>query len=225
MGCITFGAPRVIIQRLRETFHLDTFVETGTHLGDTSAWASTVFGQVYTIEASEGFYHEARQRHADRTNIEFLLGDSRTRLAETVGKLTAPALFWLDAHWMGSNPLEGAAEIYGLGSECPVLQEIAIINSSPLGHFIFIDDARFFLAPPQRPHQAADWPDIAATLAAINTPTARYTVVYDDVIAAVPADCRTQVQSIYQDIVTAGPPRDPAKNTVWQKILRRLGAR
>ena len=222
MGCVTFGAPRVIIQRLKDEFKLRTFVETGTHLGETSAWASGIFEQVFTIEASEAYHREARRRHAALTNVEFLLGDSRTRLAETVARLSSPALFWLDAHWMGSGTLP-QAEVYGQTGECPALQEIEIINASPLNHFIFIDDARLFLAPPPRPHRAADWPEIATLLAALNAPAPRYTVVYDDVIGSVPLADRPRVETIFQEMVTAGPPANPRSTGLLRKITRRLG--
>ena len=222
MGCVTFGAPRAIIQRVKDEFDLQTFVETGTHLGETSAWASGVFKQVFTIEASEDYHREARQRHAALANVVFLLGDSRTCLAETVAHLSSPALFWLDAHWMGAGTLPQAV-VYGQTGECPVLQEIEIINASPLNHFIFIDDARLFLAPPPRPHRAADWPDIATLLASLNTPAPRYTVVYDDVIGSIPLANRPQVEAIFQDMVTAGPPVSPVSGSFLRKITRRLG--
>ena len=221
MGCVTFGAPRLLIQRLCNTFQLKTFVETGTHLGDTSAWAAGHFERVFTIEASEDYHRAARERHASLTNVEFLLGDSRIQLAETVARLSSPALFWLDAHWMGAGTLP-QVEVYGHAAECPALREIEIINAGLPGHFIFIDDARLFLAPPPHPHRAADWPDIAALLTALDDPLARYTVIHDDVIASVPQAYRGQVAAIYQDVISSGPV-NPGPHNFLGRLQRRLG--
>lgn len=210
MGSVNFGAPRALIKQLRETFDVSTFVETGTHLGETSAWASNVFRQVITVEGSEDYHREAKQRHADRTNIEFLLGDSRTRLAEILQRLNEPALFWLDAHWMGAGSL-ATADVFGRGSECPLLDEIALINASKLDHIVLIDDARLFLAPPPLPHRADEWPNIKEVLAALDMKdTGWRTIVYDDVMTCAPLAYQAQVQEIFQQIVTIAPYGTPA---------------
>jgi FkbM family methyltransferase len=198
MGNISFGAPRQIVEKIRATFDIATFVETGTYLGETAAWASERFERVITIEASNEFHREAQQRHGQKHNIEFLHGDSRTILREVVSRLgKTPAVFWLDAHWMPGS--------FGKAHECPVLQEIDAIHQSMTEHFILIDDARYFLAPPPFPHCAHDWPDITSVLSALNTPgrPGKYSVVYNDVIISIPAFARATMQNLYQEQTTA----------------------
>ena len=153
MGCVRFGIPREQVIWLKDHFHLHSFVETGTNQAETSLWASNHFDRVVTIEAHEPLYRSAVERHSHVGNIEFVLGDSRDCLKSLLPTLTVPALFWLDAHWCGS-------ETHGRSHECPVIDELRMINESSVDHFILIDDARLFLAPPPAPHNADHWPSI-----------------------------------------------------------------
>lgn len=221
MGCVNFGVPKSVVQWLRTTFHVSTFIETGTHLGATSAWASEHFDKVITIEGSEHYHGEAKRLHAHRANIQFLLGDSRELLHTVLGAHPAPAIFWLDAHWMGVE------RAYGKAAECPVLHEIAAVQQSGSGHFILIDDARFFCGPPPRPHEAADWPGIGPLLAALEPSfSGRYTVIHDDVLISVPASARTAAESYFQDLATealqAAARPVPFLDKVRRALIKRL---
>lgn len=169
---------KALMACMKQEFGALNFVETGTHLGKTTLWASARFDRVYTIEGSREFYERTSQKLAQVKNIEFFLGSSREQLGAIVAKLDAPAVFWLDAHWMGDSATYDQ-------DECPVLGEIEIINSSQLDHFIFIDDARLFLSPPPKPLSIEGWPAIAAVFQALERRD-RYVVVFDDAIVAVP---------------------------------------
>ena len=227
MGIVNFGAPRDIIGKLREAFRVSTFVETGTYLGGTAAWASEHFERVFTIEGSPDFRRQAQERHADKKNIEFLLGDSRSMLREVVSRLgNTPAIFWLDAHWMPGS--------FGETHECPLLEEIAAIHQSTAEHYILIDDARLFLMPPPSPHRASDWPDIVSTLSALNAPdrAPNYSVVHNDVIISIPAFAKEAMQRFYQEQTTMAlhtPNQPPASSgrrilgSVKRRLQRYLG--
>ena len=182
---------------LRETYGVQTFIETGTYQGGTTAWASGLFEQVITIEGSADFHRAAREKYAHRQNVDFLFGDSITLLPEALARTGGrPAILWLDAHWMPGS--------YGSGAECPVLQEIEAVNRSSAVHFLLIDDARLFMAPPPRPHRAADWPDLGALLAVLSADSIRprYTTVYDDVIICVPETAREAMRNYLQERIT-----------------------
>ena len=216
MGNVSFGAPREIIEKMRATFQIATFVETGTYLGGTAAWASEHFDRVFTIEGSPDFHRQAQEHHGQKGNIEFLLGDSRAMLREVILRLgNTSALFWLDAHWMPGS--------FGEAHECPLLEEIDAIHQSTAEHFILIDDARLFLAPPPFPHRARDWPDITTVLSALNTAgrLTNYSVIYNDVILSIPAFARERMQNFYQEQATADlqAPTRPASNP----LVRILG--
>jgi hypothetical protein len=187
MGIVRFGAPTELILQLKQACGVGTFVETGTFQGGTARWAADHFARTITIEGSKEIYESNLVRHRDATNLEFLVGDSRRVLAQVVPRLERPAIFWLDSHWCG----EGT---YGKDAECPLLDEIAAINRSSQSHFILIDDARFFLAPPMEPHRFEDWPTIDAVIARLKGDTDRYyVVVIEDVIVAVPHEAKELV--------------------------------
>ncbi len=184
---VTVGPPKELLCRLREAHGLTTFVETGTYKGQTAVWASKTFDRVITVEGSEDLYREVTQKHGHVANIEFICGDSREKLAWIVTRLRGPAVFWLDAHWCGGSA-------YGQTAQCPILDEIRAINSSPYSHFLFIDDARYFVAPPPSPHPVDQWPDIRAVIHELNAcRDNRYTVIHDDVIISVPSTARDSV--------------------------------
>jgi hypothetical protein len=188
MGLIHPGVPQDLVVRLSKEFNIATFVETGTHKGNTAVWASEMFPKVITVEASELWYQKTSPRLAASSNITALLGGSAEALPKVVAELSAPALFWLDAHWSGRQTA-------GADAQCPLLGEIAAINTSPLDHFILIDDARLFLSPPEPPHDVDQWPEIGAILAALNATRPKYAVIFEDAIIAVPPTARRSLQA------------------------------
>jgi hypothetical protein len=188
MGLIHPGVPQNLVVRLAKEFNIATFVETGTHKGNTAVWAGEVFPKVVTIEASKLWHEKISERLAGLSNVRALLGASVEVLPGVVAELSAPALFWLDAHWSGRQTA-------GADAQCPLLGEIAAINASSLDHFILIDDARLFLSPPEPPHDVDQWPEIGAILAALNAARPKYAVVFEDAIIAVPPAARRLLQA------------------------------
>lgn len=142
--------------KIRDVLGVRIFVETGTFQGDTAAWASEHFEQVFTIENEKTLYENARRRIlASCSNVTCLLGNSRDRLQEIAAQLQGePTLFWLDAHWSNIGT-------YGEDDECPLLDEIRAINQANVEDCaIIIDDARLFMAPPPAPHDPDQWPSL-----------------------------------------------------------------
>jgi hypothetical protein len=190
------GAPKELILLLKKQFALRTFVETGTFQGGTSVWAASHFEQVITVENSRAIFEKTVAKHGGVPNIKFLFGHSTATLREIVPTLDSPALFWLDSHWC-------LGESYGEQDECPLLEEITIINSSPLEHFLLIDDARLFIAPPPTPLQIDAWPPIDQVTATIQAGASqKYIAIYEDVIIAVPQKARQLVAKWLQNINT-----------------------
>jgi hypothetical protein len=186
MGEVRMGPPTDLLREIKRCCGTRLFIETGTFRGDTAAWAASEFERVITIEFSRQLFDRAKRRLAPRDNVEVLFGDSRARLAELVPTLAQPAAFWLDAHWC-------SGETYGLADQCPLLDELAVINASPLGHAILVDDARFFLSPQPQPNRIDQWPSLAEVIARLSRGADRYIVVVEDVIVAVPAVAREAV--------------------------------
>ena len=207
------GPPEALILALQEQLELADFVETGTYRGDTAAWASGHFARVTTIEMSPAYHAATQTRFRAQTGVRTVCGASGTVLGEVVAALSQPALFWLDAHWSGLDTA-------GQDAECPVLEEIAHINASPLAHAVLVDDARLFCAPPPRPHHAAQWPDLVTVVAALHDGGRRHVVLVEDVFVAVPSASREFLTAWLQDQSVASESSSPGRRARWwRKIL------
>jgi hypothetical protein len=174
------------VQFLQARFAIETFVETGTFRGDATEFAARVFPRVASIEVDPECHRVSAQRLAS-TQAELILGDSRAEIPKLVATLTRPALFWLDGHAGGG--------FHGAGDDCPLLDELSAIAESPFEHFILVDDARAFLAPPPPPFDADKWPELADVLAATRRRFPYYCVVVMDVLIAVPPTARPYVKA------------------------------
>jgi hypothetical protein len=131
-----------IIKSYAKRYNAQTFVETGTYLGDTPWALKRTFNKIYSIEIDFSLYQRACNRFRRYPHIAVHLGDSSEVLPGIIKKLTGPCIFWLDAHFSGGVTGKGA-------SSTPVFKEIQSILSSPLDKpIILIDDATSFSADP-----------------------------------------------------------------------------
>jgi hypothetical protein len=174
------------VQFLQRRYALGAFVETGTFRGDTTAFAARLFPEVATIEVDPAC-HAAASERLQGTGARVILGDSRVELPKLVAGLEGPALFWLDGHAGGG--------FHGEHDDCPLLDELAAIAASPFEHFILVDDARAFLAPPPPPFDADKWPDLGEVLATVRARVPYYCVVLLDVLICAPPGARDYVRA------------------------------
>jgi len=194
MGIVRMGVPTELVSQLAIQFDVKNFVETGTYYGDTAIWASKNFENVTTIEYSQELYNQTKIKCQNIVNINFLFGDSRIQLDKLIASLDSPAIFWLDAHWSGGLT-------YGENDQCPLLEEINIINNSQFEHFILIDDARLFTSTPQPPQRIDQWPNISETVDALRLKSSdKYIVIIEDVIIAVPAFAKSLLANYCQNV-------------------------
>lgn len=191
MGIVRMGPPKELICSLKKAYNIETFIETGTYYGNTAYWASQIFEQVFTIEYSESIYKEVTRKYHRVENIEFLYGHTKHKLEELSPRLKTSSIYWLDAHWSG-----GAT--YGETDQCPIIEEIDIINRSEYKNFILIDDARLFLSPPPAPNLIEQWPDITKVLNALYLAGERYIAIIEDVIIAAPISQKSIVTQYCQ---------------------------
>lgn len=177
MGIVRMGPPEKLIKELKEKFSIEHFIETGTYKGVTAKWASEEFKKVSTIELSEQHYRQNLKKYKNIPSINFVFGSSRTCIKKIITEnKNDKMLFWLDAHPCG-------AYTAGESVEWPILKEIEIINELVDDAFIFIDDARFFLAP----YCYNKCFDIASIIKALSSgKNERYIAIFEDVIVAVP---------------------------------------
>jgi hypothetical protein len=133
-------------QTLKIACDINTFVETGTYLGDTTALAADVFPHVHTIELLPFFYHKAIKRFEHDTHVQVHLGDSAKifpALLPTLATSQHRALFWLDGHVMDCQS-EDEKE-FSTTEYTPIMQELRNIKGSNLKKdILLIDDIRLF---------------------------------------------------------------------------------
>ena len=182
MGQIHKDPLNNLVITLSSTFNINQFVETGTYIGEASLWASSIFDSVITIEKSKKYYEIAYNNLKDRSNINLIFGDSGDELKNITPEITNPALFWLDAHTGGGY--------FGDEDHCPLLDEIRALNLSPTTHYILIDDARAFLAPPPPPFSPDAWPSIDTLIMELESINNYLVIIINDVIMAVPRHAR-----------------------------------
>lgn len=149
------GVPLDMIAALIKGHNFTTFVETGTSSGQSILVAaqSGLFKELHTVELNEG---TVRQDIIDimPSNVQLNVGDSVKFLKSL--QIKAPTVYWLDAHYSGSEPAPKGVD------ECPLLDEMYAIfdNNSPEDILIVIDDARLFLGAPPKPHNPEHWPNL-----------------------------------------------------------------
>lgn len=177
---LTTLRPLAII--LRNKYQITHFIETGTHKGHTTRWAANEFQWVTTIEINPELHRN--NLTCNLNNIYFVLGDSRTKLAEILEGVPQPALVWLDAH----NPIK-YDKSWSSKDRCPLRQELAALK--PYRHFIFIDDARYFKGKGQFPSKD----EIRGLL-----PEGYEMIVKEDVIICVPLEVMPTVTTFFTSL-------------------------
>jgi hypothetical protein len=113
------------------------FIETGTHIGNTTKLASIFFNRVLSVEMDDELFSSAQERFQYTTNVTLWHGTSSKALPEMLKQIgDEVCVFWLDSHPM--TPIEG--------TKAPILDELNIIKSLSAckNHIILIDDYPYF---------------------------------------------------------------------------------
>jgi hypothetical protein len=153
MGAVSFSIDLELVHCCQQVLPLNTFVETGTFEGDSLERIKTLFAEIYSIELSESYYEKAVERFKENSKIKIYQGESPRLLCHLRPQIKDKStLYWLDAHWCV------AEDTAGYESQCPLLEELAAIQSLNSESMVMIDDARLFLCPPPAPHKISQWP-------------------------------------------------------------------
>jgi len=116
-----------------------TFVETGTHLGDTIFALREDFVVLFSVELSKELYEKAVSRFRFDDKILLFQGDSAEILPSMLAGIDGPVLYWLDGHYSGPGTAKAS------NTQCPIIAELdAIIARNNSDDVILIDDARLF---------------------------------------------------------------------------------
>ena len=143
---------------LDKTINFETFVETGTHQGDTLEEARNIFKHCYSIEMSSKYYDGCVKKFKNDKNVKLFHGSSVDILPKIFSNFyNKPVIFFLDAHYSGSKYCAKHE-----GYDPPILFEIEIIlkERSQNGFFndiIIVDDLCDF----ETEKEEANWSSIS----------------------------------------------------------------
>lgn len=154
MGQLNLGRLNSIADRLDvDATSYTTLIETGTCTAETTINVAPYFSDVRTIEISPNYFQQAKINIANSgyTHIKQYLGDSIDVLPKLLESIDAPAVFWLDGHWMGGGPDSQGKK------DCPLLEECKSIDNiyKPDEAILLIDDHRLFGT-----YKKEDWNDV-----------------------------------------------------------------
>jgi hypothetical protein len=132
------------------------FVETGTYNGGTILNLEPYFDKLYTIEVSEKYYNNTKNKYSG-DKINFLLGDSSVVFESLLPNINDKCIFFLDGHWSGYDTGRS-------NKDCPLNEEIKNINDLFQNDaIIIIDDYRLFGLDKSSGKLDEDWSKINKT--------------------------------------------------------------
>lgn len=127
----------VVMRDLIEKTRPDRWVETGTHVGWTSAWIAENYPDLplYTAENFEPFFEMAYDNLCIYPQVALTYGHSVDFLQKLLPVLRRGlSVFWLDAHWSAQ------------GGGGPLLEECKLLTDFLERYIIIVDD--FWCADP-----------------------------------------------------------------------------
>lgn len=178
MGSVRFSIDPKLVRHLVDELKLTTFVETGTHKGDTVRSVLDMFDEIHTIEIADGLYGAAVEMFEDEPKVHLHHGSSVDVLSEILPKQSV--LYWLDAHPCDTT-LTGV-------DQCPLLEELRLIGSLDENSVVMIDDAGLFEAQlATRPGVYGRWPHMGEVAKGLRSLSDKHRLfVVDDVIVFCP---------------------------------------
>lgn len=135
-----------VVNSYLSRYSINSFIETGTYLGDTLEYIAHKGIKCISIELSESLYNTACVRFNRYHNVKLVNGDSGQELPKLINGINSPVLFWLDGHY-------SFGPIHQSDAHTPISLELqAILSHHIKKHIILIDDARCFNGTNDYPH-------------------------------------------------------------------------
>lgn len=154
----------------------DTWIETGTFMGDTTDFLSRSAAHVYSIEPQPQLYARAKQRFLERDNVTVIEGLSEDCIGALLDSITGPVSLWLDGHYSAGSTHKGPIDT-------PIRQELhevaERIHSLDV-LTVLVDDVRCF--NPKDP-QYASYPDRSWLVQWADSCALNWTIEHDIFVA------------------------------------------
>lgn len=135
-------APAVVKRSVLKRYSLPdaTWVETGTNMGNTTAFLDQFADRIITIEPHPEVFESARKRFEDNPRVEVIKDVSENVFPDLLPKLSGNVCFWLDGHYSGEGTFQGDID-------CPVREELQAITDNIANWdrvAVMVDDMRCF---------------------------------------------------------------------------------
>lgn len=133
--------PAAVKWMVLERHHIPgaVWIETGTHLGETTRFLAGLASKVISLEPSDFYFQQASKSLADLSNVEVIKGSSEDNFEKNLKPLKGKNVcLWLDGHWSGGETFCGK-------QETPILLELAAVAKHQrnfAGLSVLIDDYR-----------------------------------------------------------------------------------
>ena len=193
---------RRMLRHLLAKHSIRYFLETGTHLGETTAAIAPWVERAETIELGDALFARARERFQNTFRVRCHHGDSGEILGRVLAGFDAPVLLWLDGHYSGNGT--------ALGPEVsPLWRELEHVRANPhaAGHVLLIDDVRLFgTAGYPRLAEVFDW--LASEL------PEHEASVHRDMLVVEPRGPLAGKEHVASDMDLAFGPREPRENAI-----------
>lgn len=196
MGAIHFSIDPDLAALLSRKLGLTVFVETGTFKGDSVALMRPLFKELHTCELSPELHDAACRRFRDDPAIQCHLGSSPDQLRGLASRYSGQAvLYWLDAHWCSADHTAGEE------SQCPLLDELEAIAPLHPRSVVWIDDARYFMAPPPAPLVSKGWPSFQQVLERLQRLSSggHHLIFANDTILFYPAGITAEIEGYLRE--------------------------
>lgn len=105
-------------EKLIKEYGIKTIIETGTYKGDTTLVLADMVENVITVELSDTYFNENKERFSGIKNIHAVEGNS-VDLLKSINPTNA--LVFLDAHWNDYCPLLDELKAISNWTEKPVI--------------------------------------------------------------------------------------------------------
>ena len=139
---------RFRLDEFLSTYHLQTFVETGTARGDSLAYAAErqEFSQLLSCEIEPLLAAGACCRFNEDQRVQIMRMESGLFMQMVARADLAPCFFWLDAHYPGAGfGLKGYEDAMPETIRLPLGRELEQIRKHRAGRdVILIDDLRIY---------------------------------------------------------------------------------